>query len=120
MVIDKSVASGKRFGARYGKRLRDKLARIEAEQRKKHKCPYCRTHAVKRVAAGIWGCKKCSSVFTGKAYTIPKKIVIKQELGKEEVVEVTEEEGTPEKVEEEKPQKYKETAPEEKEEHGEV
>jgi large subunit ribosomal protein L37Ae len=113
MVLEKVLRSAKRFGARYGRKLRQKTAKIEAEQRKRHKCPYCHAPAVRRLAAGIWNCKKCSSKFTGKAYTIPKKIIIKQEISKEEIVEHEEEK---EEEEGEKAQTYKEKKKEEKKE----
>lgn len=109
MALDKTVSSGKRFGSRYGRRLRHKFAKIEAEQKKGHKCPYCSEPKVKRVAAGIWLCKKCNSKFTGRAYTVPKKVIIRAEAVKEEIEEFKEEEKTEEKKpEEEKPKKYKE------------
>ncbi|MBR9683371.1 50S ribosomal protein L37ae [Candidatus Woesearchaeota archaeon] len=59
----------KRFGARYGRRPKKKFAQIETEQRAKHKCPYCNKDAVKRIAAGIWQCRKCDVKFAGKAYS---------------------------------------------------
>ena len=68
------LGSAKRFGARYGSKPKHKFAKIEKEQRKKHLCPYCNTLKVKRVAVGIWHCRKCGSKFTGKAYTISKTI----------------------------------------------
>ena len=107
MALDKSVASGKRFGARYGRKVRHTFSKIEAEQRKAHKCPYCHEQKVTRLAVGIWTCKKCNSKFTGRAYTIPKKVIIKEEVSKREEVEI-EEEKTEETEDEEKPQKYKE------------
>ncbi len=66
------LGSIKRFGARYGRTVKLKLAKIEKEQRKKHKCPYCSGLGVKRLAAGIWHCRKCDAKFTGRAYTISK------------------------------------------------
>ena len=116
MAVDKIFASGKRIGSRYGKRLRHKVAKIESEQRKRHKCPYCRSLAVKRQAAGIWGCKKCNTTFTGRAYTLPKKIIIKQELRKEEIVEHLEAPEEQKATKEEKPQRYKEKKAEEQQE----
>jgi|TARA_Y100000310_G_C20559090_1_gene752111 large subunit ribosomal protein L37Ae len=74
--IDK-LGSAKRFGSRYGTKTKHKFAKIEKEQRKKHKCPYCHYTAVRRLALGIWLCKKCDSKFTGKAYTIAKPIIPK-------------------------------------------
>ena len=67
--------STKRFGARYGRTIKEKYAKIETEQRKLHKCPYCSKIKVKRESAGIWHCKKCNSTFTGKAYTLSKRSV---------------------------------------------
>jgi large subunit ribosomal protein L37Ae len=60
----------KRFNARYGRKPKKKFAKIEAQQRAKHKCPYCNKNAVKRVALGIWQCAKCDVKFASKAYTI--------------------------------------------------
>ncbi|MFH1682204.1 MAG: 50S ribosomal protein L37ae [Candidatus Woesearchaeota archaeon] len=59
----------KRFGARYGRSLKKKFAQIEQMQRAKHKCPYCNKTAVKRLAVGIWECRKCDAKFAGKAYS---------------------------------------------------
>jgi len=78
------LGSVKRFGARYGRKLKLKLSKIETEQRKLHKCPYCNKIAVKRVAVGIWSCKKCNAKFTGKAYSVSKKITIKEKMAEEE------------------------------------
>lgn len=110
MARDRTLSSAKRFGSRYGRRVRHKFAKVEAEQKKAHKCPYCSEPKVKRVAAGIWECRKCGSKFTGRAYTVPKKVVIKEEAAKEEFVEEEKEEKKEEgkKEEEEKPKKYKE------------
>ena len=58
----------KRFGARYGRKTRKKLANIESMQRSKHKCPKCNKLGVKRVAMGIWQCLKCQNKFASKAY----------------------------------------------------
>ena len=71
--VDK-LGSAKRFGARYGTKPKYLFAKIEKEQRKKHKCPYCNNVQVKRVAVGIWHCRKCNAKFTGKAYSITKTI----------------------------------------------
>ena len=72
------LGSVKRFGARYGRKLKVKFSKIETEQRKLHKCPYCNKVAVKRIAVGIWNCKKCKAKFTGKAYSVSKKIITKE------------------------------------------
>jgi len=72
----------KRFGARYGSKVKQKYGKIEAMQKEKSKCPYCNAPKTKRVAVGIWNCKKCGAKFTGKAYSIKKSI--KKEEEKEE------------------------------------
>ena len=118
MVLEKTVASGKRFGARYGRRIRHKFSKIEAEQRKGHKCPYCHEPRVKRIASGIWNCTKCNTKFTGRAYTIPKKVIIKEEAAKEGIVEIREEKEEKKEAKEEKPQKYKENKKAEEKKEG--
>jgi len=60
----------KRYGARYGRTVKQNFGIIEKEQRKKHPCPYCHANAVRRKAVGIWNCKKCDATFTGRAYTL--------------------------------------------------
>jgi len=75
----KKLGSAKRFGARYGIKPKYKVARIEAERKKKQKCPYCNDFKATRVAVGIWKCKKCKSKFTGKAYTVSKGKIIEEE-----------------------------------------
>lgn len=107
MALEKKYGSVKRFGARYGASLKEKFAKIEREQRKKHDCPYCRKPQVRRVALGIWQCKKCGSKFSGKAYTIGKKVAVKEEIKKEKI-EQPEEELEAKKEEVKEPKKKEE------------
>ncbi len=102
MTTEKRYGSAKRFGSRYGKYIRDKIALVEQERKKKHTCPYCKyVGGVRRIATGIWYCKKCDAKFTAKAYTIEKKrTVIAAEEPVQEPVE-SEEEQTEEELEEE-------------------
>ena len=69
-MATKKVGSSGRFGARYGRRLRQKVTEIEKKLKQWHKCPYCNKERVKRLAAGIWCCRSCDSKFTGKAYEV--------------------------------------------------
>lgn len=95
MAEIKRKSSVKRFGARYGKRVRDRLEEIEKLYRgKKHKCPYCSYTQVKRQAAGIWHCKKCSATYTSRAYVsekpaalFEKEFQVKEEQPEEKEVE---------------------------------
>jgi len=63
----------RRFGARYGKRVRDRLRTIERTDSKSQLCPYCRKPKVKRLSLGIFQCNKCKAKFTGKAYSLRKR-----------------------------------------------
>ena len=74
-----NLGSAKRFGARYGRKTKLKFSKVETEQRKLHKCPYCSKVAVKRIALGIWHWRKCNAKFTGKAYSVSKKIITKEQ-----------------------------------------
>jgi large subunit ribosomal protein L37Ae len=78
MVKRATYGSVRRLGSRYGRTTRFKLGKIESEQRKKHKCPYCNYVKVKRKTAGIWECRKCGASFTNKAYTVGKIVSIKE------------------------------------------
>ena len=97
MKYVEKLGSVKRFGARYGRKPKLKFSKIETEQRKLHKCPYCSKISVKRAALGIWQCRKCDAKFTGKAYSVSKKIITKEmeiseepEMAKEEALETKE------------------------------
>jgi large subunit ribosomal protein L37Ae len=63
----KARAAG-RFGARYGKKVRNKLADVEVKQRVKQKCPYCEKLGAKRTSKGIWECSKCGKRFASDVY----------------------------------------------------
>jgi len=66
----KKVGSAGRFGVRYGRTIRKKIADIEALYKGKHKCNFCKKIGVRRLSYGLWQCTKCSIKFTGKAYSI--------------------------------------------------
>jgi large subunit ribosomal protein L37Ae len=83
MAEKEKFGSIKRFGARYGRTVKHNFAKIEKEQRKLHKCPYCNKISVKRVSVGIWFCKKCEAKFTGRAYTIRDIATGKKEMVKD-------------------------------------
>ena len=70
--MTKKVKSAGRFGSRYGKRIRQRVIDVEQKQRKKQKCPHCKKLGVKRIAAGIWHCKKCNTKFASDAYILEK------------------------------------------------
>ena len=70
-MATKKVGTSGRFGVRYGRKLRKRVADIEGKMKMWHKCPYCNKPKVKREFAGVWQCKSCKAKFTGKAY-LPK------------------------------------------------
>ena len=100
MKNKENLGSVKRFGARYGRKPKLKFFKIETEQRKLHKCPYCHKIAVKRIAVGIWHCRKCNAKFTGKAYSV-SKIIITKETQVEEEPQIVKEEIAAEETSEE-------------------
>jgi large subunit ribosomal protein L37Ae len=67
-MASKTRLTTKRFGVRYGRTVKEKLAKIEERSRARHKCPFCAAQKVRKKAAGIWECRKCGKVFTGRAY----------------------------------------------------
>ncbi len=60
--------SAKRYGARYGKRIRNKVSEVEKDQKSNHECPECGFLSLKREAKGIWKCKKCGNKIAGGAW----------------------------------------------------
>lgn len=72
MPRTKKVKAAGRFGARYGRRVRTKIADIESSQRKKQACIFCDGTA-KRLSKGIWFCKKCNKKFAHNIIMLPKK-----------------------------------------------
>lgn len=64
----KKIGTAGRFGSRYGKKDRQAVADIEKIQRLRHNCPRCGLPYVKRLASGIWKCRKCGNTFTGPSY----------------------------------------------------
>jgi large subunit ribosomal protein L37Ae len=68
MVEKTKLGSARRFMTRYGRTVKHKFAAIDALQKQKHACPYCKKNKIIRLFSGVWECKKCGTKFTGKAY----------------------------------------------------
>jgi large subunit ribosomal protein L37Ae len=62
------TGSAGRFGARYGRVARKRVADIEEEMRGDHECPDCGQARVSREGTGIWQCERCGHKFAGGAY----------------------------------------------------
>ncbi|MDH5401265.1 MAG: 50S ribosomal protein L37ae [Candidatus Heimdallarchaeota archaeon] len=65
----KKVKASGRFGVRYGSRLRKRIREIDSTAKIYHRCPQCRLMSVKKQSIGIWECRKCSTKYTGGAWT---------------------------------------------------
>lgn len=67
-MAKKEVRHTRRFGARYGVSVKQRVEDVEVKQRKKHVCPKCGFQRVKRVSTGIFSCNKCLHRYAGGAY----------------------------------------------------
>jgi large subunit ribosomal protein L37Ae len=72
-VKTKKVKSAGRFGAKYGKSVRDRVVNVESKQRQKQLCIFCKRPGIKRLSKGIWHCKKCGKKFASDVYYLPNK-----------------------------------------------
>lgn len=68
MAKDARTGSAGRFGARYGRVARRRVAEIEKDMRDEHTCPECGDDRVERQGTGIWECSNCSYKFAGGTY----------------------------------------------------
>jgi len=62
--------SAGRFGPRYGRVGRKRVADIEEEMNEEQPCPECDAVKVSRTDTGIWECGKCGYRFAGGAYRV--------------------------------------------------
>lgn len=62
----KKTKSTARFGARYGKGVKEDVKKHE--KKKKFECPQCGKLSVKRKGYATWECSKCGTKFAGGAY----------------------------------------------------
>lgn len=70
----KKIGSTRGFEARYGATVRKRYIEVISSLKKAHKCPQCGSVAVRRQSVGLWKCRKCTSIFTGGAYTPDTKL----------------------------------------------
>lgn len=62
------TGSAGRFGARYGRVSRKRVAEIERDMHADHVCPDCGADQVSRQGTGIWQCGKCGYKYAGGSY----------------------------------------------------
>lgn len=67
-MATKRVGSTGKFGPRYGTRTKKMIAAIEKIQKQRQSCPLCERKSLKRVASGVWICRKCGGKIAGGAY----------------------------------------------------
>jgi large subunit ribosomal protein L37Ae len=67
-MANQEVGSAGRFGARYGRVARRRVAEIEDDMNDDHECPECGEGRVGRTDTGIWECGNCGYAFAGGAY----------------------------------------------------
>lgn len=97
----KKAGPAGRLGAKYGVRVRRRIADIEAQGRGRHECPKCRVEAVSRTSTGIWTCRHCGVKMASGAYNLTTPVAVKRE-----VKHAPTEEGVPEETPaEEEPEK---------------
>jgi large subunit ribosomal protein L37Ae len=63
------TGSAGRFGARYGRVARRRVAEIEGDMRDEHTCPECGNDRVERQGTGIWQCGYCGYKYAGGTYS---------------------------------------------------
>ena len=76
----KKAGPAGRLGARYGVRVRRRIAEIEAQGRRRHECPKCRSKAVTRTGTGIWTCRHCGFRTASSAYNLTTPVAVKREV----------------------------------------
>jgi large subunit ribosomal protein L37Ae len=64
----RKTGSAGRFGARYGRVARKRVAEIEDDMNDDHTCPDCDEDRVDRTGTGIWQCNACGYKFAGGTY----------------------------------------------------
>ncbi len=101
----KKVGSSGRLGARYGVRIRKRIADVELEARGRHECPKCRAAAMTRTANGIWNCNHCGATIASSSYMPTKPVAVRREvsevLAEVEAKEAAKKEGKKEPAPEE-------------------
>lgn len=58
------------WGARYGRKIRQRYISVMTKMKSWQQCPHCKKTRVKRESLGIWECRSCGIKFTGKAYEV--------------------------------------------------
>jgi large subunit ribosomal protein L37Ae len=118
----KKVGSSGRFGARYGVRIRKRVADVEAQSKGRHECPKCKAVALGRLANGIWECRHCGAKFASSSYMPTPPKAVRREVAEVQAMVKVKETGAdampeesevlPEAAEREKADKHKKASKE--------
>jgi len=76
----KKVGSSGRLGARYGVRIRKRIADVEAVSKGRHECPKCKAVALGRTSSGIWVCRHCGAKIASSSYMPTAPAAVRREL----------------------------------------
>ncbi len=93
----KKVGPAGRLGARYGVRIRKRIADVEVVSKGKHECPKCKAVALARTASGIWECRHCGAKIASSSYAPTPPAAVRRELT-EVLAEVEARERAPEEL----------------------
>ena len=64
----KKIGIAGKYGARYGRKIRENVRKVEVISKAKHICPQCGKESLKRTSTAIWECTKCNTKMAGGAY----------------------------------------------------
>lgn len=76
----KKVGTSGRLGARYGVRIRKRIADVELISKGRHECPKCKAIAMSRTANGIWICGHCGANIASSSYMPTPPAAVRREL----------------------------------------
>ena len=96
----KKVGSSGRYGARYGVRIRKRVADVELQSKGRHECPKCKSVALGRTASGIWECRHCGAKLASSSYMPTPPAAVRREVSEVLAIAKIKESGADEMPEE--------------------
>jgi large subunit ribosomal protein L37Ae len=108
----KKVGIAGKYGARYGVKIRKRLAEVESGRVQKRQCPRCKHVSVKRTDTGVWVCRRCDYKYAAAAYTPKIREFKREDLLVKEEDKTHEEKPKAKKAAKPQPEETEELAPE--------